>query len=119
MKHTENAIHLFAAWMVPVTDKIDVGISAGPSIFMVSQDLPASLTVNEPGPTVNQITTDKSSKTTVGVNFGFDLAYMMNKRWGVGGLARYTWGSADLKNTTDKLTVGGFQIGAGLRFRFQ
>jgi hypothetical protein len=119
LKHTENTIHLFAAWMVPVTDKIDVGISAGPSIFVVSQDLPTALTVTEPGPTVNQITTEKSSKTTVGINIGFDVAYMLNKRWGVGGLARYTWGSVDLKNATDKLTVGGFQIGAGLRLRLQ
>jgi len=119
LKHTENTIHLFAAWMVPVTDKIDVGISAGPSIFIVSQDLPTALTVTEPGPTVNQITTDKSSKTTVGINIGFDVAYMLNKRWGVGGLARYTWGSVDLKNASDKLTVGGFQIGAGLRLRLQ
>jgi Outer membrane protein beta-barrel domain len=119
MKHTENTIHLFAAYMVPVTDKIDVGISAGPSIFMVSQDLPTALTVTEPGPTVNQVTTEKSSKTTAGVNIGLDVTYLMSKRWGIGGLMRYTWGSVDLKNATDKLTVGGFQIGAGVRLRFQ
>jgi hypothetical protein len=119
MKHSEDTIHLFAAWMVPVTDKIDVGFSAGPSIFMVSQDLPTALTVTEPGPTVNQITTDKSSKTGVGVNIGVDVTYLLNKRFGVGGLARYTWGSVDLENATDSLTVGGFQIGVGLRVRFQ
>jgi hypothetical protein len=105
--------------MVPVTDKIDVGISAGPSIFFVSQDLPTALTVTEPGPTVNQVTTEKSSKTSVGLNIGVDVAYMVTKLWGVGGLMRYTWGSVDLDNATDKLTVGGFQIGVGARLRFQ
>ena len=119
MKHTENAVHIFAAWMVPVTDKIDVAFSGGPSIFMVSQDLPTALTVTEPGPTVNQITTEKSSKTSVGVNIGLDVTYLLNKNFGVGGLARYTWGSVDLPNATDSLTVGGFQIGVGLRLRLQ
>jgi hypothetical protein len=119
MKHTESAVHLFATWMMPVTDKIDVGISAGPSIFMVKQDLPTALTVTEPGPTVTQITTEKSSKTAAGFNFGVDVTYLISKRWGVGALARYTGASVDLKNATDNLTVGGFQIGAGLRLRFQ
>jgi hypothetical protein len=119
MKHSENAIHLFGTYMMPVTDKIDVGFSAGPSIFMVKQTLPTGLTVTEPGPAVSQITTEKSSKTTAGVNIGVDVTYLVSKRWGVGGLARYTWGSVDLKNATDKLTVGGFQIGAGVRLRFQ
>jgi hypothetical protein len=119
LKHSEKAVHFFAAWMMPVTDKIDVGISAGPSIFMVKQDLATALSVTEPGPVVNQITTEKSSKTTAGINIGVDVTYLVSKRWGVGGLARYTWGSVDLKNATDNLTVGGFQIGAGLRLRFQ
>jgi hypothetical protein len=39
-------------------------------------------------------------------------------RVGVGGLARYTWGSVDLAGATKSLTVGGFQIGAGVRLRF-
>ena len=119
LKHSENVINFFAAYMIPVTDKIDVGVSAGPSIFMVSQELPSGLTVTEPAPTVNQVTVKKSDKTSVGVNFGIDVAYMLNKRWGVGGLMRYTFGSADFPNSSDKLSVGGFQIGAGLRMRLQ
>lgn len=117
LKHTESAVNVMAVWMVPVTDKIDVGVSAGPSFFSVKQDIPGSVTATEPGPTV-AVATDKASKSTVGVNFGVDVAYMLNKRFGIGGLARYTWGSADFEGATDKLTVGGFQIGGGLRVRF-
>ena len=51
-------------------------------------------------------------------HFGVDVAYMINKRFGVGGLARYTRGSVELAGASDKLTVGGFQVGAGLRARF-
>jgi hypothetical protein len=61
---------------------------------------------------------DDAKKTTVGINLGVDVTYLVTKRFGVGGLARYTWGSADLAGAADKLTVGGFQIGGGLRVRF-
>jgi hypothetical protein len=118
LDHTENAINLMAVWMVPVTDKIDVGVSAGPTIFFVNQDLPDTLSTSEPGPTVTGLTTKSVSKTAGGINLGVDVTYLLTKRWGVGGLARYTWGSVDLDGTTDSLTVGGFQIGVGARMRF-
>jgi hypothetical protein len=44
---------------------------------------------------------------------------MIAKKWGVGGLARYSWGSANLGGSAGKLKVGGFQIGAGFRWRIQ
>lgn len=118
LTHSENAIHLMGVWMVPVTDKIDAGVSAGPSIFMVKQGLPTAVAVAEPGPSVSGITVSDIKKTTVGINLGVDVTYLLTKRLGVGGLARYTWGSADLGGTSGKLTVGGFQIGGGLRVRF-
>ena len=118
LEHSESVINLSGVWMVPVTDKIEVGVSAGPSIFIVKQDVPSSLQISEPGPTVSTVNVNSVSKTTVGVNFGVDVAYMINKRYGVGGIARYTWGSADIEGASDSLTVGGFQIGGGLRVRF-
>ena len=118
LKHTESAVHLMGVWMVPVTDKIDVGLSAGPSIFMVTQGMPGTLTVTEPGPSVTNSTAVNVDKTTVGIHFGVDVTYLVTKRWGVGGLARYTWGSVGLEGASDKLTVGGFQIGGGVRLRF-
>jgi hypothetical protein len=118
LKHSENAFNLMGVWMVPVTDKIDVGVSAGPTIFHVTQELPSAIAVAEPGPTVSSVTVSDESKTTVGINLGVDVTYLVTKRIGVGGLARYTWGSADIDGATDSLTVGGFQIGGGLRLRF-
>ena len=118
-KHTENVINLDAVWMMPVTDKIDVGISAGPSIFSVKQDVASNLSDTNTVPTLAS-----ESKTTGGFNIGVDVTYLLGKMpglgkdWGVGGFARYTWGSAKLGNSNDKLTLGGFQIGAGARLRF-
>jgi hypothetical protein len=118
LKHSENALHFIGTWMVPVTDKIDVGVSAGPSIFFVKQQLPNAVSVSEPGPSVSAVSVNDVKKTTAGINLGVDVTYLVTKRYGVGGLARYTWGSADLAGASDKLTVGGFQIGGGLRVRF-
>jgi hypothetical protein len=116
--HSQTAINLTGTWVMPITDKIDIGYQFGPTIFLVSQDLPGVPTITEPGPTITSLPLESEDKTTVGVHFGVDLTYMVTPRFGVGGIARYSWGSADLAGADESLTVGGFQIGAGLRVRF-
>lgn len=116
-EHSENALHLNAIWMIPVANKIDVGVFAGPTIFMVKQDTIQSLTVSEPGPTVSAPLSEVK-KTTAGINFGVDLQYLIRDKIAVGGIARYSWGSVSLDGANDSLTVGGFQLGVGARYRF-
>ena len=117
-EHTQQALHLQGVWMVPVTDKVDVGLGFGPTIFLVSQDVPSAVTVTEPGPTIASINMTNADATTLGFHAGLDVTYLVTPRVGVGGTARYSWGSADIEGATDNLTVGGLQIGAGVRFRF-
>jgi hypothetical protein len=116
--HSETAFHFQGTWMVPVTDKIDVGLSFGPTIFNVSQEIPAAITVNEPGPTLATTTVVEEKKTVAGFNLGADVTYLITPRFGAGVLLRYTRGSVDFDAAQDSLTVGGFQFGAGLRVRF-
>jgi hypothetical protein len=118
LKHKENVLHFDATWMMPVTDKVDVGFLAGPSIFFVKQDVVSSVPTTEPGPTVGTPVISGDTKTTAGLNLGLDVTYLVSKRWGVGGIARYTWGSAKLGTGDKNLTLGGLQIGGGLRMRF-
>jgi hypothetical protein len=54
----------------------------------------------------------------MGIHFGVDITYLVTPRYGVGVLARYTWGSADITGADESVTVGGLQIGGGLRIRF-
>ena len=118
--HSENALHFDVIWMMPVANKLDLGFFAGPTIFFVKQDTVTDLTqadVVEPVPTLN-LSFNEVSKTTVGFNAGLDVQYLVAKKWGVGALARYSWGSADIDGASDNLTVGGFQIAGGLRYRF-
>jgi hypothetical protein len=117
-KHGQTAINLTGTWMLPYTDKIDFGFHFGPTIFRVSQDLPSGFTIEEPTPTITSAALEKTTKTTVGIHFGVDATYLVTPRYGVGVLARYTWGSVDLGGTDGSLTVGGLHLGAGLRVRF-
>jgi hypothetical protein len=116
LKHTERGIHLQAVWFLPVTDRIDVALSAGPSFIMVRQDLVTSISVPAGTQTANPVVTTEK-KTGVGVNLGFDGTYMVTRNFGAGLFLRYAGASVDL-STVDDLSVGGFQIGAGLRMRF-
>jgi hypothetical protein len=116
-KHSEDALHIDAIWMIPVANKLDVAVFAGPTIFWLKQDTIGTPTVTEPGPVVNAPLTEVK-KTSGGVNLGIDVQYVVYKKWAVGGLARYTWGSASIDGATEKLKLGGFQIGGGLRMRF-
>ena len=118
-EHSENSIHLQGTWMMPVTDKIDVGFSFGPTIFMVSQDVANAITVQEPTPTLSTATIVREDHTTVGINLGVDLNYFFRPNIGGGVLLRYTYGSVDLDSVGESLTVGGFQLGFGLRYRFK
>jgi hypothetical protein len=117
-KHSENVVHINAVWMVPVTDKIEVGVLAGPSVLMIKQGLSSGVTVTEPAPTVNNVTSTTAKKTTGGFDLGVDVTYLLTKKIGAGLLARYTVGSVKLPDATKSLTVGGFQFGVGARYRF-
>jgi hypothetical protein len=114
-KLNEGALDISGTWMIPVTDKIDVGLIAGPTVFFVKKDVVSSLTVTEPGPSVAGNVT-RESETGVGFHLGVDVQYMLNKRYGIGGLARYSFGKVDV--STGEQKVGGLQIGAGGRVRF-
>ncbi len=117
LDHREQTFYITGTWMIPVTTKVDVGLAFGPAFFSTNQDLPTSVTVTEPGPTVDQAS-GEVSESGVGFHLAVDATYLVTPRIGVGALARYTYGSVDIDGATDKLTVGGFQLGIGARFRF-
>lgn len=113
--HDENVLHLAAIYMIPVAAKLDIGVFGGPSIFWLSQDVVETLTVTEPGPSVTGPLV-RVKKTTGGINLGVDAQYLVWQKIAIGGMARYTWGSATVAGS--KLTIGGFQLGGGVRYRF-
>jgi hypothetical protein len=101
---------------MPISEKMDVTVSIGPSFIHVIQDVVSSITVPEPTQDI-VYTLDNESGTAVGINVGVDGNYMLTRNYGVGVFIRYAGGSADLPHAPD-LKVGGFQVGGGARIRF-
>ena len=133
---TELGIHLHAAWVIPLADRLDVVFSGGPSLFGAEIDGVDSdrdaIGVAETAP-YNDVQVDFSAesvqKRLVGANVGVDLTYHLFRSldpgalfWtaGVGIFVRWTTGTAALPEfgPDETLEVGGLQAGAGLRFRF-
>jgi hypothetical protein len=122
----EVGIHIQAMWFLPVEAYLPEGmrlaIVAGPSIFRVKHDLITTATV--PAGTQNAVAVVDSGKGTgVGFNGGFDVSYPVTSRVGIGGLVRYSGGSADLTaddgaTLVEGARAGGFHAAGGVRLGF-
>lgn len=129
LEHTEQAFHLQALWTIPVTVALDVTLFGGPTFFTVKEDLISGVDISEVGGdfsnvNLENVSTGRQSHRTTGYNLGIDARYMFMRNVGAGAMLRYSRGSVDLdppiSGSEEQLSVdaGGFQIGAGLRFRF-
>jgi hypothetical protein len=135
LEHSENVVHLQFMWTIPLMNKFDVTVMAGPSFFTVRQTL---ATVNAPQDisdvppyttvTITSVSLTDVKDSPVGVNVGIDGTYLITTikgvGIGVGGFIRYSSASLDLPTTpgmtrdnTD-LKAGGPQGALGLRLRF-
>jgi Outer membrane protein beta-barrel domain len=117
LKHTEDTINLDLVWSSPINDRMDAALSFGPSFIHVKQDVVTSVNVVNGTQDVSGPVTESQSKTAVGFNIGGDFTYLLQPRVGVGAMARYVYGKTDL-TSVNGLTLGGFQIGGGVRLRF-
>ena len=128
LRHRERATHFHLSWRIPMSavEKLDVTVYTGPSFFNLTQGVVTGVVITEPsGPpfatvTIDQITQDEHSRNGWGGHAGVDLTYMWTTHFGLGGSARFAGGSVAVptENGELSLSVGGFQVGGGLRFRF-
>lgn len=115
LKRREVGFHPQIVWAYPLTDKVDLAVSLGPSFVRLSQDVLQSLTV--PAGTQTGIpNVGREKATAVGVHFGADVTYTITPRYGAGVFFRYVNASADLPSLEDAKT-GGAQLGVGARIR--
>jgi len=124
----EHATHLMFGYMLPLGDKYDVLVYAGPSFYHVSQEMVTNVTFTEVGPPYTNINVlpaiETVKKSATGYNFGIDGSYFLYRtdkfRIGAGAFLRFTGASADLPfaGGTVKTDLGGTQFGFGARVRF-
>jgi opacity protein-like surface antigen len=125
LEHVEQGYHIQALWMLPLSDRLDVILSGGPTVYMLKQGTVLTPTITEVGPpytSVNMTTNvANTTATRVGFNAGADLTIRLTNSIGVGATARYTWAKFDLEPEGGgpmDVTAGGFQLAGGLRVRF-
>lgn len=123
--HQESAVHFQASYQVLEMWGLRVSAVAGPTLFMVTEDSVASVTVAETGSPYTAVTPGaefaSSSKSAMGFNVGADLSYRVLGGLGVGAFFRYSAGTVTLPSSggsTKSVKVGGPQAGAGLRYAF-
>lgn len=117
LSHRAIWFSALATWVVPVTDRIDVFISGGPALVQVQQELPATATVTEPGPSIGDIGVTSFSESGLGFVAAADARYMITPRIGLGALAKFSASKVDITEGTS-MDVGGFQFGGGIRIKF-
>ena len=124
MAHSEKWFAVLLAYFVPVGEKMDLMILAGPAVAKLTHDLATSATISE-GATGPQVAVGVTTiaRSYVGFQIGADVQYFLMqgsgavKSVGVGGFFRYSRAKANLTDDV-KLTLGGAQVGGGLRLRF-
>jgi hypothetical protein len=121
---TEQAIHVLASWMIPLTDKFEIAVSAGPSFFTVEQGYVEDVGFTEGAPPFTDVTfgtpaVTEAKESGVGFNAGVELTYLVTSRIGVHVFGRYAGAKVDIPAVEGgSVDAGGPQFGAGLRFRF-
>jgi hypothetical protein len=125
LAHSETAVHIALLWMSPITEDFELTTMVGPSFYTVKQDVVGGLGLSEGAGfstvTINSVTTSSESESGVGFIAGLDGTYLVTPTIGVGVFARFSRASVDIPvagGGTMETTAGGFQVGAGLRFRF-
>lgn len=115
LAHSQLGIHLDAVWFHPVSRKLELVLSGGPSVVRVSHDVvSASVTT---GTQALKTGTATETGSAFGFNAGGEGNYRIGQKALVGIFVRYVAATTDLPSVTD-LKVGGLQAGLGLRLRF-
>ena len=124
-RRTEHGAHLLIGFMLPLSDRMRLLLTAGPSIVSVGQTFVSSVRFSETFPydTAEFTGTDakNESSTAAGFNAGADFFWMLSRSVGLGGLAQVTHARTRLDAGNGRrvsVDAGGAQIAAGLRVLF-
>jgi len=124
LKRTEMASHVIIGWIIPATDRMELIVSGGPTVFQVNQDLATRVSYTHIYPydeaQFTDVTSQRAKDSTVGVHAGADVIWKFSQRVGVGGTLRYARGTLDTAIGSDSVSfdVGGLHAGGGLRLIF-
>ena len=125
LNHQQIGVHLPLVYMLPVSERVHVAVSAGPSWFRLRHDALATVSLSDevaPYAAVDltDFTATVEEGSGIGYNAALEVTYLLTRFFGVGLFLRYTGGSVEMPfpEGPQSVEVGGVQTGAGLRLRF-
>jgi hypothetical protein len=115
----EIAVHLNAAYFLPLNRKLLIVAFGGPSFFSAKQSVVGTISYSESYPydtaTFTSANVEQEKESKVGFNVGADVSYYFTKYIGVGGIVRFS--RASVPFSLGDLDVGGAEVGGGIRIR--
>ena len=123
--HNETGAHVQLAMLLPLSPRIRVILSGGPSMLKVEQTVVSNVQYSQSYPydtaSFTSATASLANDTVIGFNVGGDVAWMFSKSLGAGMMAQYAGGTAKLNaggGRTVSVKAGGACVGAGIRASF-
>jgi hypothetical protein len=121
----ETSTHLLLGWMVPLSDRLRLLLTAGPSFVNVEQTLVTGVEFSETYPydtaEFTGASTRRATRSATGFNAGADLTWMFSRRVAAGALVQASRARARVRPGEGRriaVDAGGVQIAAGLRLFF-
>jgi hypothetical protein len=125
LRRTELGVHADVIYRGPISRTIAVALFAGPSFLRVERDTITAIEYDESFPfdvaTFRRGATRRGNASGVTFNAGADLSWMLSRHVGIGGMARFAEATVDLdlgESRTERVSVGGFTAGLGVRIAF-
>ena len=121
----ETAVHLLLGAMLPITNRLRLIVTAGPSLVTLEHTLVTDVEFSETYPydtaEFASATTRRESRRGTGFNAGADVMWMFSRQVGAGALVQLTRARARLaagEGRTIAVDAGGLQAAAGIRIVF-
>ena len=124
LRRKETAIHASLLYFIPVNDRVQAVIGAGPTFFQAEQSFVQRVQYDHVYPydtaTFRGVDHDNESASGVGFNASLDITWRFARRFGAGGIIRYAQASLPFTpgERTVTVDVGGLQAGLGVRVLF-
>lgn len=122
---SELGTHLQIAYLMPVSHRLRLILSAGPSWLSVEQTLVTDVQYAQEYPydtaTFTGATTRRPSASAIGFNVAGDVFWMLSRHLGAGGVLRFSRATVHASAAAGQsvsIEAGGAQGGAGVRLVF-
>jgi hypothetical protein len=120
---TEIGMHFQAAYWAQPSQRLEVVVTGGPSVFRVDQDFVSDVTFTQTAPydtaTYQGSSVIRQRKTVSGGNIGGEIGWRVARRLGLAAAVGFSRARAQFPGTSAQaVVIGGLHVGGGVRLLF-